>query len=86
MESTKIEATILEELVCASKEKELRVHCHAVSGRGWVEVGNRKFISKSYVQAAKHLHAQDRLEVKHQDQHRTVYGLGHHVCTKVSGR
>ena len=86
MDSLTMEATVLEEAVCSSKEKELRVHCHATSGRGWVEVSGRRFVGREYVLAAKSLHAHQRLDLKHEDATRTVYELGHHVCSKAATR
>jgi hypothetical protein len=83
MESIKAELSILEELVCTSKGKELRLHRHPQSGRHWVEVGGRRLVSTGYIQAAKHLHAQDKLSLKHEAEDHTVYELGHHVCSKI---
>jgi hypothetical protein len=84
MESIKMEATLLEEMVCGSKEKELRLHRHPGSGRHWVEVGGRRLVSRGYVQAARHLHAQDKLSLKHETADVSVYELGHHSCSKVT--
>lgn len=85
MECIEREATVLEELVCASKG-ELRIHCHAVSGRGWVEVAGRRLVSKSYLQGARHLHAQNKLQLKHSSENVSTYELGNHVCSKVLPR
>jgi hypothetical protein len=84
METRTFESTMLEEAVCASKDKELHVHCNAVSGRGWVEVNGRKFVGKGYVQAARSLHARDTLELKRKHERGEVYELGHHVCVRQS--
>jgi hypothetical protein len=84
METRNFESALLEEAVCASKDKQLQVFCHAVSGRGWVEVNGRRFVGKSYVQAARHLHSRETLELKHKHDGGEVYELGHHVCARVS--
>jgi hypothetical protein len=86
METRSFEAEILEEAVCASKDKQLHVHCNAVSGRGWVEVSGRRFVGKGYVQAARHLHANEALELKHKHDGGEVYELGHHVCARQVAR
>ena len=83
MDTHKFESAILEEAVCASKDKQLHVHCNAVSGRGWVEVNGKRYVGKSYVQAARHLHSRDALHLKHKHERGEVYELGHHVCVKV---
>lgn len=83
MESAKLEAAFLEEAVCNSETKELRLHCHAKSGRGWVEVNGRRYVGNGYVQAARHLQATERLHVKHQGEDHTVYELGEHACVKA---
>jgi hypothetical protein len=82
METRTFEANILEEAVCASADKQLHVHCNAVSGRGWVEVSGRKFVGKNYVQAARHLHEREALHLKHRHERGETYELGHHVCVK----
>jgi hypothetical protein len=82
METMTLEAAILEEAVCSSKEKQLRLHCHAKSGIGWVEIAGRRFVGKRYVAAARHLHKTEKLEITHADDQKTVFNLGHHVCSK----
>lgn len=84
METLTFESTVLEEAVCASKDKQLQLHCNAVSGRGWVEVNGRRFVGKGYVQAARNLHARQTLDLKHKHERGEVYELGHHVCAKHS--
>ena len=86
MECIKAEASILEEMVCSSKEKELRLHRHPRTGRHWVEIGGRRLVSRGYIQAARHLHAQDKLSLKTESADVSVYELGHHSCSKVSAR
>lgn len=83
MEALNLEAAWLEEAVCKSKEKELRLICNAESGRGWVEVGERRFVGRAYVQAARHLHRHEKLHFKHADGQREVFELGHHSCVKA---
>lgn len=82
METRGFESAVLEEAVCASKDKQLHLHCNAVSGRGWVEVNGRRFVGKGYVQAARHLHSRNTLELKHKHERGEVYELGHHVCAR----
>ena len=84
MEALTLEAAWLEEAVCKSKEKELHLICNAQSGRGWVEVDGRRFVGRAYVQAARHLHRHEKLNLKHTDAQREVFELGHHSCTKAS--
>ncbi|HEY9790395.1 MAG TPA: hypothetical protein V6D22_08350 [Candidatus Obscuribacterales bacterium] len=84
METLTREAALLEEAVCESKEKELHLICNAQSGRGWVEVGGRRFVGRTYVQAARGLHANEKLNLKHTDATREVFELGHHVCAKAA--
>jgi hypothetical protein len=84
METLTLEAALLEEAVCNSKEKELHLICNAQSGRGWVEIGGRRFVGRSYVQAARRLHTHEKLSLKHTDAKREVFELGHHVCAKAS--
>jgi hypothetical protein len=84
METRTFESALLEEAVCASKDKQLQVHCNAVSGRGWVEVSGRKFVGKGYVQAARQLHVHQTLELKSKHETGEVYELGHHVCARQS--
>lgn len=82
METRSFESALLEQAVCESKDKQLQVHCNAVTGRGWVEVAGRKFVGKGYVQAARHLHSTDALSLKHKHERGEIYELGHHVCAK----
>ena len=84
MESTKAEAAFLEEAVCQSQNKELSVFCHAQSGRGWVEVGGRRFVGKNYVQAARRMHAHQTLALKSTGSDHEVFELGHHSCTRAA--
>ena len=90
METLEIHAAVLEQAVCESKERLLQVRCHAISGKGWVEVGTRRFVGHQYVQAAKHLHEQNKLEFKHTaDNGRdtsSTYTLGNHACSRVRGQ
>jgi hypothetical protein len=83
METLNREAAFLEEAVCNSKDRELHIFCHAQSGRGWVEVGGRRFVGKSYVQAARRLHSNNKLALKHTDTKRETFELGHHVCARA---
>ena len=83
METVIKEAAFLEKAVCESNEKELHIYCHAQSGRGWVEVGGRRFVGRAYVQAARKLHAHETLSLKHSDSKRETFELGHHVCTRA---
>jgi hypothetical protein len=85
MESTIREAAFLEEALCKSEDKELHVFCHAQGdGRGWVQVGGRRFVGRNFVLAARRLHDHQTLSLKHSEEGKQVFELGHHVCVRAA--
>ena len=84
METMTREAAFLENAVCKSEDKQLHVHCHARSGKGWVQVGDRRFVGQAYVDAARRLHEHQKLALKNRTENSETFELGNHACSKSS--
>ena len=86
MSNLTLEAKLIEGAVCSSDEKQLRVHRHATTGRNWIEIGDRRYVGRDYLEALEALKAENKLELSESRDDHDVYELGEHVCVRVLGR